>query len=107
MHEGGKDLAAAAAAAADLGFDWPALAGIDVLGWHMPVESVAVEVVQPNDSCGGFTVVERLSLPPSAAGSNAAGLRLDLAALERPLECPYAGLRLRWMATASEISAAS
>ena len=85
-------------AAGDFAFTWPLLAGIDVLGWHLPAEAVTLEVVLRTDNCGGLAVVRRLELlPPDATSATPGGLRLDLAALGHALECPY-GLRLTWLA---------
>ena len=94
------DDVAAAAAAGDLGFEWPLLDGVDVLGWHLPADEVAAEVVQRTDSCGGLAMVQRLELPQGVASAAPGGLRLDLSALGHALECPY-GLRLTWKAPAS------
>jgi hypothetical protein len=94
------DDVAAAAAAGDLGFEWPVLAGVDVLGWRLPAEAVAAEVVQRTNSCGGLAVVQRLVLPQGVASAAPGGLRLDLSALGHALECPY-GLRLTWQAPGS------
>ena len=92
------------AAAADLGFEWPMLAGVDVLGWHLPAGAVVAEVVQRTDSCGGLTVVQRVDLPPDAASAAPGGLRVDLSALGHMLECPF-GLRVTWQALGSISSA--
>jgi len=79
-------------------FDWPELAGVEVLGWHLPTAAAAVEVVLCTDSCGKLQVVERLALPANALAARPAGLSLDLSALHHRLECPY-GLRISFEAS--------
>ncbi|KAL4448263.1 hypothetical protein ABPG75_005482 [Micractinium tetrahymenae] len=94
------------AAAAQHGgrFEWPELGGIEVLGWHLPVEGLSVEVVTRADSCGQLSVVQHLALAAEAAGARpgGGGLRLDLSSLRQRLECPY-GLRLAWSAGGSDL----
>lgn len=89
----------AAAAAEHSGhFVWPELAGVELLGWHLPAEGLVVEFVRRVDSCGQLAVVERLQL--SSAGvftGHPAGLHLDLSRLQHHLQCPY-GVRLTWQA---------
>ena len=63
----------AVAAAAAIEFEWPEVAGVEVLGWHLPVAGAQVEVVQRTDSCGGLQVVRRLALPASAVGAGPGG----------------------------------
>lgn len=87
-----------AAAAAAIEFEWPEVAGVEVLGWRLPAEGAQVEVVQRTDSCGGLQVVRRLAaLPAGAVGAGPDGLRLDLSSLSRRLTCPD-GLRVSWSA---------
>lgn len=95
---------AEAAAAADAAVEWPVLGGIEVLGWHLPVEAMTVEVVQRTDTCGGLEVVRSLAPPHGAVGAGLAGLRLDLSALGHRLQCPF-GLRLSWRSADSIDSA--
>lgn len=103
---GPGDAAAAAAAAEQSAlFEWPEFVGLEVLGWHLPIEALAAEVVQRAGSCGGLAVVQRLALPASAATARPAGLHLDLSALRHRLECPY-GLRLSWRSQAAVVEAA-
>lgn len=84
--------AAAAADGAPPPVAWPDLAGVSVLGWHLPVEGATVEVVQQAEPCGELLVVERAA---AAVGAGAGGLRLDLSALGLQLSCPL-GLRITW-----------
>lgn len=83
------------AAAAGDSIEWPELGGVEVLGWHVPVEAVTLEVVQRMDTCGQLAVLERLEAPENVVGAGASGLKLNLAALGHKLECPY-GLRVAW-----------
>lgn len=81
---------------------WPALAGVSVLGWYLPVQGARVEVVQQAEPCGELLVVgERAAVPAAAVG--AAGLRLDLSSLDLQLACPL-GLRISWSSSSSSIS---
>lgn len=91
--------AAAATAAPDGPLEWPGLAGVEVLGWHLPVEGAVLEVVQRTDTCGGLAVVQRTALPAGAVGAGPGGVRLDLSS-ETALECPY-GLRITWASSSA------
>lgn len=95
----------AAAAAADVSFEWPEVAGVEVLGWHLPAEGAQAEAVQRADGCGGLQVRQRWALPPGAVGAGPGGLRLDLSSLAHRLACPY-GLRVSWHAAQQPAAAA-
>lgn len=95
--------AAAAATAPGGPVEWPDLASIEVLGWHLPAEGAAVEVVQRADTCGGLAVVQRLALPAGAVGAGSGGLKVDLSGLGHLLECPY-GLRVRWSSESAAVA---
>jgi hypothetical protein len=84
-----------AAAHAGGAFEWPRLAGVSLLGWHLPVEGLAVEVVQRADTCGGLIVAQALEARLAVAAAGPQGLLLELSALQHQLECPY-GLSLSW-----------
>lgn len=81
--------------AADGAPEGPVLAGVRVLGWHLPARGVVAEVVRA-DACGRVAAVERLQVPVGAVGAVPGGLHLDLSALNHRLECPY-GLRVSWV----------
>ena len=91
-------------------FEWPMLAGIVVLGWHLTAKVAAGDLVV-GSSASGLTVVRRL-LGPSGIGDNmaalgtatAGGLHLDLSALAHRLRCPH-GLRVTWRAVSPAASA--
>ncbi|PSC70424.1 alpha-xylosidase 1 [Micractinium conductrix] len=77
--------------------EWPELEGVEVLGWHAPVQGLSAEVVARADACGALQTVQRLPLSAAAAAPRPGGLRLDLSALRHQLECPF-GLRRAVMA---------
>mgnify|MGYP001810758156 CR=1 FL=1 len=77
--------------------EWPELEGVEVLGWHAPVQGLSAEVVARADACGALQTVQRLPLSAAAAAPRPGGLRLDLSALRHQLECPF-GLRVTWQA---------
>ena len=104
-----RDAEAAAAAATEgpAGSpEWPGLAGVEVLGWHLPVEDAVLEVVQRTDTCGGLAVVQRMPLPAEAlVGAGPGGARLDLSGLAPALECPF-GLRISWASSSDTLAKA-
>ena len=92
----GVNDAALAAGAGDLGFEWPQLAGVQVLGWRRTVGPVHMEVVQRADTCGGLMVVHREAVPASRVAMDGS-LRIDLNSFK--LSCPF-GVRLSWSSAA-------
>ena len=45
------------AAGADLGFEWPELEALELLGWHLPPGPAIFEVLQRTEPCGGLSVL--------------------------------------------------
>jgi alpha-glucosidase (family GH31 glycosyl hydrolase) len=91
---------AEAAAASEL--EWPALGGVRVLGWRVPANGAAVELVQRSNACE-LAVTERLALPTSAATAGSEGLHIDLASLNLQLKCGV-GVRVSWAQAAAPTS---
>lgn len=85
--------------AAESKLEWPALGGVTVLGWHLPVGDAAVELVQRSNACS-LATSERLALLASAAAARPEGLHIDLSSLNHQLKCGV-GVRVRWSSGAA------
>lgn len=93
---------ASVGAAGDLGFEWPELGGLEVLGWGLPLDPgvpLRMELVQRADSCGRVMVLDSMDLATSSASVEGGLLRVDLGDVNHRLRCPV-GVRLSWASAA-------